>query len=109
MDPDADPVQRLAHQTVRHLTEDGDGVPDARAAVQDILGQYFVVCFISLQCCGSGAGAGADPDSLDPYVLGLPDPNSIVRDEVRIRIRNLLNLSKNSKKNLNFYCFVTFL
>jgi hypothetical protein len=39
MDPDGDPVQRLAHQRVRHLTGDGDGVPDARAAVQDILGQ----------------------------------------------------------------------
>ena len=36
---DAQTLQRLAHQTVRHLTEDGDGVPDARAAVQDILGQ----------------------------------------------------------------------
>jgi hypothetical protein len=49
MDPDADPVEQLAHQTVRHLTEDGDGVPDARAAVQDILGQYCVYfCFISV-------------------------------------------------------------
>jgi hypothetical protein len=54
---DAQTLQRLAHQTVRHLTEDGDGVPDARAAVQDILGQYFVVpvCFIYLQCVGSGS------------------------------------------------------
>jgi hypothetical protein len=25
---------------VRHLTEDGDGVPDAKAAVQDILGTF---------------------------------------------------------------------
>jgi hypothetical protein len=48
MDPDADPVQQLAHQTVRHLTEDGDGVPDARAAVQDILGQYCVVHLLYL-------------------------------------------------------------
>jgi hypothetical protein len=37
MDPDT-----LPHQTVRHLTEDGDGVPDARAALQDIFIQYVV-------------------------------------------------------------------
>lgn len=30
---DAQTLQRLAHQTVRHLTED-DGVVDAKAAVQ---------------------------------------------------------------------------
>ena len=30
---DAQTLARLAHQTVRHITEDGDGIPDARAAV----------------------------------------------------------------------------
>lgn len=42
---DAQTLQRLAHQTVRHLTEDGDGVPDARAAVQDILGNIYHTVF----------------------------------------------------------------
>ncbi len=39
-------------------------------------------------------------------VLGLLDPDPLVRDsEVWIRI--LLSASKNSKKNLDSYCFVT--
>jgi hypothetical protein len=45
--------------------------------------------------------------------LGLPYPDSLVRGMIRIRIRIriwvriLLFASKNSKKNLNSYCFVT--
>merc|ERR1712142_68312 len=38
---DAQTLQRLAHQTVRHLTEDGDGIPDAKAAVGDILNSIY--------------------------------------------------------------------
>jgi len=41
---DAQSLQRLAHQTVRHLTED-DGVPDARAAVQDIFSNIYHTIF----------------------------------------------------------------
>ena len=41
---DAQSLQRLAHQTVRHLTED-DGVPDARTAVQDILSNIYHTVF----------------------------------------------------------------
>jgi hypothetical protein len=37
--------------------------------------------------------------------LGLPDPDPLVSSEVWIRI--LLSSSKNRKKNLDFYCFVT--
>ncbi len=38
--------------------------------------------------------------------LGLPDPDPLVRYEVRIRI--LLSSRKNSKRNLDSYSFVTF-
>ena len=38
---DAQTLARLAHQTVRHLTDDIDGVPDSKAAVQDILNLVF--------------------------------------------------------------------
>jgi hypothetical protein len=38
--------------------------------------------------------------------LGLLDPDRIHQSEVRIRIRILLSLSKNSKKNLDSYYFV---
>ena len=41
---DAQTLQRLAHQTVRHLTED-EGLPDARAAVQDILSNIYHTIF----------------------------------------------------------------
>ena len=34
---DAQTLNRLCHQTVKHLTDDGDGVPDARAEVNEIL------------------------------------------------------------------------
>jgi hypothetical protein len=48
-----------------------------------------------------------DPPDPDPRVVALwdlldPDPDPLVRG-----IRILLSLSKNSKKNLDFYCFVT--
>lgn len=41
---DAQTLQRLGHQTIRHLSED-DGTPDARAAVQDILGNIYHTMF----------------------------------------------------------------
>jgi hypothetical protein len=47
----------------------------------------------------------------DPHVFGppgYPEPDPSVRGTVCTRIRNHLLLSKNSKKNLDFYCFVTF-
>ena len=59
---DAQTLQRLAHQTVRHLTEDGDGVPDARAAVQDILGTvptYHKVISLYIECDRGGGGYGS--------------------------------------------------
>ncbi len=63
---DAQTLQRLAHQTVRHLTEDGDGVPDARAAVQDILGQYCVVLLLYFSV--------ADPGCLSRIrIFSIPD------------------------------------
>jgi hypothetical protein len=49
------------------------------------------------------AAGVADPDpnqDLDP-----PDPHVFWASW--IRIRSLLSLSKNGKKNLDFYCFVT--
>jgi hypothetical protein len=61
-----------------------------------------------MQCCGSGSECGIHRihmflGLLDPY----PDP--LVRSMYRIRfpIRILLSPSKNSKKNLDSYCFVT--
>ena len=38
---DAQTLSRLCHQTVKHLTDDGDGVPDARAEVNDILNNIY--------------------------------------------------------------------
>ncbi len=48
-----------------------------------------------------------DPDPPDPYVFGLPDPDPLVRG--MDRIWRLLSSSKTSKKNIDSYCFVTFL
>ncbi len=56
------------------------------------------------QCCGSWS----EPDPEDPYVSGPPDPVPLVRGTVWIRLRILLSSSKNSNKNLDSYCFVTF-
>jgi len=42
---DAQTLARLAHQTVRHLTEDGDGIPDAKAAVNDIVNSIYTSMF----------------------------------------------------------------
>ena len=49
----------------------------------------------------------ADPDPPDPRVFG-PHGSGSGKSEVWIllRIRILLSLSKNGKKNLDFYCFV---
>jgi hypothetical protein len=52
----------------------------------------------------------ADPDpnpDTDPHVFGPPGSGFGLIREVWIRIRILLSLSKNRKKNLDFYCFVT--
>ena len=38
---DAQTLNRLCHQTVKHLTDDGDGIPDARAEVNDILNNIY--------------------------------------------------------------------
>merc|ERR1719350_147377 len=45
---DAQTLARLAHQTVRHLTEDGDGIPDAKAAVGDILNSIYTAMVTAL-------------------------------------------------------------
>jgi len=42
---DAQTLARLAQQTVRHLTEDIDGIPDTRAAVGDILMSIYTAVF----------------------------------------------------------------
>jgi hypothetical protein len=57
--------------------------------------------------------ADPNPDPPDPRVLGLPDPDPLVRgmdpdpDLLWIRIRILLSSWKNSKKNLDSYYIVT--
>ena len=38
---DAQTLNRLCHQTVKHLTDDADGVPDARAEVNEILNSIY--------------------------------------------------------------------
>merc|ERR1719348_105319 len=42
---DAQTLARLAHQTVRHLTDDIDGIPDCKAAVADILVSIYTGMF----------------------------------------------------------------
>merc|ERR1719350_2280228 len=42
---DAQTLARLAHQTVRHLTDDIDGIPDSKAAVADILNSIYTSMF----------------------------------------------------------------
>jgi hypothetical protein len=54
--------------------------------------------YIVVQCCGSGSVVAI-------WVLGLLDPDPLARGTVRIRM--LLSSSKNSKKTLDSYCFVT--
>jgi hypothetical protein len=51
----------------------------------------------------------ADPDPSGPFVFGPPRSGAGFISQVWIRIwlRILLSSSKNSKKNLEFYCFVT--
>ncbi len=47
------------------------------------------------------AGSVADPDPEDPYVLGLPDPDPLVRDTDP----DPSITSKNSKKNIDSYWY----
>jgi hypothetical protein len=49
-------------------------------------------------------GIVANPD---PYVSGPPGSGSLSQRRIRIRPRILLSSCKNSKKNLDSYCFVT--
>ncbi len=54
-----------------------------------------------------------DPDQSEPYVFGPPGSgDGILKSGVWIRLRIqiliFLSSSKNSKKNLDSYCFVTF-
>jgi hypothetical protein len=46
----------------------------------------------------------SDPDL---YVFGPPESGAVSQRYLLIRIRILLSSSKNSKKNLDSYCFVT--
>jgi hypothetical protein len=54
----------------------------------------------------SVADPNPDPDPPDPHVFGPPGSGSISQRS-RIRIGILLSLSKFTKKNLDFYSFVT--
>merc|ERR1719334_3101558 len=42
---DAQTLARLAHQTVKHLTDDVDGIPDSKAAVADMLNSIYTMMF----------------------------------------------------------------
>jgi hypothetical protein len=50
------------------------------------------------ECCGSGSYG---------YVFGPPESGSVSQSKVLNLIRILLSSSKNSKKNLDSFCFVT--
>jgi hypothetical protein len=54
-----------------------------------------------------------DPEIPDPYVFNLPDPDLdpslFVLIRIWVRIRILPSTRKKSKKNLDFYHFVTFI
>jgi hypothetical protein len=52
----------------------------------------------SLQCTQCG-GSGSESESVGSICFGA--------SRIRIRLRILLSLSKNSKKNIDWYCFVT--
>jgi hypothetical protein len=54
-------------------------------------------------------GSVADPDSSDPYVLGLMDPDPLVRgtDPASDPDPDPSIIKQNSKKNLDSCCFVT--
>ncbi len=54
-----------------------------------------------MQCVYTGV---ADPDPLDPYVLGLLNPDPLVRGMDPDPVHSILK--QNSKKNLDSYCFV---
>jgi hypothetical protein len=59
------------------------------------------------QCCGSGMFI-PDPTFFHPgSVPDPPDPHVFAFWASWINIRILLSLSKYSRKNLDFYCFVT--
>ena len=45
---DAGTLNRLCHQTVKHLTEDVDGIPDARAEVNEMLNSIYTAMVTAL-------------------------------------------------------------
>ena len=45
---DAGTLNRLCHQTVKHLTDDGDGIPDSRAEVNEILNSIYTATVTAL-------------------------------------------------------------
>ncbi len=55
------------------------------------------IFFYFKHCCGSGSGFTASTWFWASWI----------RSRIRSRIRILLSFSKNNKKNLDFYCFVT--
>jgi hypothetical protein len=70
---------------------------------------YLTIMWVGygyIQCCGSGSESGGS-------IYFWASPIRIHWSEKRIRIllrtRILLSLSKNSKKNIDSYCFVTFM
>ena len=66
---DAQTLARLAHQTVRHITEDGDGIPDARAAVADLLNNIYTAMVTAQdggeRCFADSLAEVAEHDEVD--------------------------------------------
>jgi hypothetical protein len=62
---------------------------------------------ISVNASVADPDLNQDPDPSDPFDFGPPGSGFIAEVWMRIRIRSLLSPSKNSKKNLDSYCFVT--
>ncbi len=80
--------------------------PDCRRTVSF---SFFPCCG---QCCGSGSESGSGSNGSTCFCafwIRIHQSEVWIRIRIRLRIRIILSLSKNCKKNLDFYCFVTFL
>jgi hypothetical protein len=82
-------VQELQHETVQ-VTVDERKISNT-STISAVGGQQQAIVSSSV------ADPETDPYPSDPYFLGLLDPDPDPDPSI----------SKNSKKNLDFYCFVT--